>query len=465
MTNSATQQDHIVHIFPPKGSLDLLSQMESNIMQCTATSEVYQLFRSCLLAVLNTGSITDDSAEIFNQHKDFSADILRTERGIKLKLTNPPKEVFVDGELTELIRRNLFSVLRDILFVRGVSDAFHRYTPSDPAPKITITDVIFSILRNANALTLRNGPDLIVCWGGHSINNDEYQYGRELGYELGLRRLNICTGSGPGAMEAPMRGAAVGHAQQAYKESRFIGVTEPSIIAAEPPNSLVNELIIMPDIEKRLETFVRMGHGIIILPGGVGTAEEFLYILGLLMQKENRDQYLPLILTGPKESHTYFEQLDQFVRAVLGEEVTQYYEVIIDNPQLVAQKMSRAMPKVKEHRKAKEDLYTFNWTMHIPKSFQTPFIPTFENMRNLNLRRNQPIEQLAANLRCAFSGIVAGNVKEVGMREVATHGPFELHGDPDIMHLIDELLESFVAQGRMKLPGTEYQPCYTVIRD
>ncbi|SQC15344.1 decarboxylase [Klebsiella pneumoniae] len=41
-------------------------------------------------------------------------------------------------------------------------------------------------------------------------------------------------------------------------------MTEPSIIAAEPPNPLVNELIIMPDIEKRLEAFVRIAHGIII---------------------------------------------------------------------------------------------------------------------------------------------------------------------------------------------------------
>jgi predicted Rossmann-fold nucleotide-binding protein len=31
---------------------------------------------------------------------------------------------------------------------------------------------------------------------------------------MGLRELNICTGCGPGVMEAPMKGAAVGHAQQ-----------------------------------------------------------------------------------------------------------------------------------------------------------------------------------------------------------------------------------------------------------
>lgn len=104
---------------------------------------------------------------------------------------------------------------------------------------------MFSILRNARALHVGEAPNMIVCWGGHSINENEYLYARRVGTQLGLRELNICTGCGPGAMEAPMKGAAVGHAQQRYKDSRFIGMTEPSIIAAEPPNPLVNELIIM----------------------------------------------------------------------------------------------------------------------------------------------------------------------------------------------------------------------------
>lgn len=115
-----------------------------------------------------------------------------------------------------------------------------------------------------------------------------------------------------------MKGAAVGHAQQRYKEGRFIGMTEPSIIAAEPPNPLVNELIIMPDIEKRLEAFVRIAHGIIIFPGGVGTAEELLYLLGILMNPANKNQVLPLILTGPKESADYFRVLDEFIVHTLG---------------------------------------------------------------------------------------------------------------------------------------------------
>lgn len=81
-------------------------------------------------------------------------------------------------------------------------------------------------------------------------------------------------------------------------------------------------------------------------------------------------------------------------------------------------------------------------------------------MAGLALHRQQPIHELAANLRRAFSGIVAGNVKEQGIRAIAAQGPFTLHAEPELMTRLDDLLGSFVAQGRMKLPGKAYEPCY-----
>ncbi len=83
-------------------------------------------------------------------------------------------------------------------------------------------------------------------------------------------------------------------------------------------------------------------------------------------------------------------------------------------------------------------------------------------MAALNLHRNQPPHRLAADLRRAFSGIVAGNVKEEGMRAIEKYGPFEINGDRDIMQALDQLLASFVAQQRMKLPGSHYVPCYRI---
>lgn len=454
----------ITHI-SPLGSMDLLSQLEVDVLKRTASSHLYRLYRNCSLAVLNSGSQMDNSHELLSRFPDFDINVLRRERGVKLELVNPPQNAFVDGKIIRSLQANLFAVLRDILFVQTQITDAERCRGLNLDNSAHITNLIFFILRNARALHIDEDPNMIVCWGGHSINETEYLYGRKVGNELGLRELNICTGCGPGAMEAPMKGAAVGHAQQGYKNSRFIGLTEPSIIAAEPPNPLVNELIIMPDIEKRLESFVRLAHGIIIFPGGVGTAEELLYLLGILMHPENKDQVLPLVLTGPKESADYFRVLNDFVINTLGEEATRHYQIIIDDPVEVARVMKRAMPEVKDNRRSTGDAYSFNWSIKIAGDLQHPFEPTHENMAALNLYRNQEPEKLAADLRRAFSGIVAGNVKENGMQAIAQHGPFKIHGEEAIMQRMDAMLRGFVEQHRMKLPGgTAYEPCYEIIR-
>ncbi|OWO81072.1 LOG family protein [Photorhabdus luminescens] len=454
----------ITHI-NPLGSMDLLSQLEVDMLKSTAKSDLYRLFRNCSLAVLNSGSQTDNSKELLSKYTDFEINVLRRERGVKLELVEPPEDAFVDGKIIHSLQANLFAVLRDILFVHTQISDPGQQDYSDSENSAHITNRIFSILRHARALHTDDDLNMIVCWGGHSISKQEYQYGRKVGNQLGLRGLNICTGCGPGAMEAPMKGAAVGHAQQNYKNSRFIGITEPSIIAAEPPNPLVNELIIMPDIEKRLEAFVRIAHGIVIFPGGVGTAEELLYLLGILMNPENQEQVLPLILTGPKESEDYFQVLDEFIVHTLGEDMRRYYHIIIDNAPEVARIMKEAMPLVRDSRHSTGDAYSFNWSMKINYDLQQPFEPSHENMADLNLHPDQPPEKLAASLRRAFSGIVAGNVKEVGIQAIEKQGPFKIHGDVKIMGHMDKLLKDFVEQHRMKLPGgTAYEPCYEIIK-
>ncbi|EGQ9716119.1 nucleotide 5'-monophosphate nucleosidase PpnN [Vibrio alginolyticus] len=449
----------ITHI-SPAGSMDLLSQLEVERLKNTASSELYQLYRNCTLAVLNSGSHTDNSKELLDKYQSFDVNVVRRERGIKLELTNPPEHAFVDGEIIKGIQEHLFSVLRDIVYVNmHLADA-QRLNLTNP---IHITNLVFGILRNARALTPGIAPNLVVCWGGHSINGVEYQYTREVGNELGLRELNICTGCGPGAMEGPMKGAAIGHAKQRYTQQRYLGLTEPSIIAAEPPNPIVNELVIMPDIEKRLEAFVRMAHGIVIFPGGPGTAEELLYILGIMMHPDNADQPMPIVLTGPKESEEYFRSIDEFIRDTLGEEGQKHYEIIIDDPAEVARIMKRSMDSVRLHRKEKGDAYSFNWSLKIEPNFQLPFEPTHESMEQLDLSLDQEPQILAANLRQAFSGIVAGNVKAEGIREIERRGPFTIHGDAVLMKKLDKLLKDFVEQHRMKLPGgSDYEPCYRI---
>ena len=455
------EHDVVDTLISPEGQLEVLSKAEVVKLLDTSQGGLYQIFRNCALAVLNCGSSIDDGKELLERYKSFDISIVQRERGIKLEIKGAPAIAFVDGKMIKGIHEHLFAVLRDIIFISNEVTDNPKF---DMSRTEGITDSVFHILRNANVLQPQRNPNLVVCWGGHSINRIEYNYSKEVGYQMGLRDLDICTGCGPGAMKGPMKGATIGHAKQRLGKGRYLGISEPGIIAAESPNPIVNDLVIMPDIEKRLEAFVRTGHGIIVFPGGAGTAEEILYILGILLHPENADMPYPLIFTGPETAREYFIQINQFIGETLGEEAQKRYKIIIDDPEMVAKEMQLGIKQVREFRKSRSDAYYFNWLLKIDEEFQRPFKPTHENMRNLSLHKNQEKHLLAANLRRAFSGVVAGNVKDEGIRAIEKFGHFEIHGDPAIMGPMDALLASFVAHSRMKLPGKTYVPCYKVIQ-
>lgn len=450
----------------PVGAMDILSRAEQARLLDHSQGGLHEVFRRCALAVLASGQAQDDSRALLERYPDFDLSVVQRERGIKIDLRGAPADAFVDGRIIRGIQEHLYAVLRDVLFISGElqqSDQFDLDTAAGT------TDAVFHVLRNAGVLRSSIDPNLVVCWGGHSIGTTEYEYTKKVGYALGLRALDICTGCGPGAMKGPMKGAAIAHAKQRgttgdQSGGRYYGFTEPGIIAAESPNPICNHLVILPDIEKRLEAFVRCAHGIVVFPGGVGTAEEILYILGILMHPDNADEPLPLVFTGPAESAAYFERIDAFIGATLGDAARARYRIVVDDPVEVARAMQSGIARVREHRKASADAYYFNWRLRIDRPFQLPFSPTHQAMAALRLQRDQAPHELAAQLRRAFSGVVAGNVKAEGIAAVERQGPFELRGDAELMRHMDELLGSFVAQQRMKLPGTQYVPCYRIVR-
>ena len=460
METSIVIPDFVDARIGPRGSLENLSQSEIEKLLDSRAGGLYPLFRKCALAVLNSGSETDNAKEIFDRYKDFEVELVRQAWGIKLEIKNAPGQAFVDGEMIRGMKEHVFAVLRDVIFISNEIIESGRFDLSNPA---AITNAVFHILRNARILDYKAKPNLVVCWGGHSIGTEEYQYTKKVGYELGLRGMDVCTGCGPGAMKGPMKGATIGHAKQRIIGGRYIGLTEPGIIAAEPPNPIVNQLVIMPDIEKRLEAFVRLAHGVVVFPGGVGTAEEILYLLGILLEPANAGQPLKVVLTGPKSTADYFIHIRRFIEGTLGKKAAELLHVIVDDPAEVARFMVATMEQARDFRRSNSDSYNYNWLLKIPGPFQHPFEVTHESMRGLRLYRDQPAHELAADLRRAFSGIVTGNVKENGVRAIEKLGPYELTGDASVMKLLDELLTAFVAQKRMKLPGSAYRPCYRLV--
>ena len=100
----------------PKGSLEILSQSEVEKLKAVGEQGLYPLFRQCALAILNTGSDSDNAKTIMEAFADFEIEIIQQERGIRLNLKNAPANAFVDGVMIASSREMLFSALRDIVY-------------------------------------------------------------------------------------------------------------------------------------------------------------------------------------------------------------------------------------------------------------------------------------------------------------------------------------------------------------
>jgi hypothetical protein len=124
--------------------------------------------------------------------------------------------------------------------------------------------------------------------------------------------------------------------------------------------------------------------------------------------------------------------------------------------------MAKGLNAVRDHRRTTGDSYNFNWTLSIPRGFQLPFAVSHESVAALHVHLDQPVPERAVALRRMFSAIVAGNIKEAGVRQIAERGPYEIHADPQLMEPLDALLQQFVADKRMKLSG-DYKPVYRLV--
>lgn len=454
--------DKINAVITPIHSLAVLSRAETERLQDRTKSSIYATFRQCALAVLNADAPVDHVHGLEQQYHDFDIVILKTDRGIQLALINAPPHAFIDGEIIRGVAEMLFAVLRDLLYSSyEIGCGFHRFKISNAEQT---TDFVFQILRNADIFQEGRLPDLVVCWGGHVINRDEYDYAKSVGYALGLYNLNICTGCGAGAMKAPMKGAAIAHAKQRITNGRYIGISEPGIIAAESPNPIVNHLVIMPDIEKRLEAFVRIAHALIIFPGGVGTLEELMYMLAILLDPENKHIPRQIVLTGPHSSADYITEIYAFIGKTLGAEAQKKCHIILGDALLVAHIVQQQIQATCTYLTQTGGAFYFDWSVYIAKQLQQPFDITQIDTGQIYLEKNQLPAQRAASLCKVFSAIVAGNVKEKVVHHIQQHGPFIIKGENTMLEDLDQLLQMMIRQKRMKWSGDQYKPCYHIER-
>jgi len=445
-----------------------LSHLSGDVIDTltSKTNGIYQIIAgkvcTCCLGILGAQDHMLNTDSLPAEYPNFKVVMEKDRQSVRVILENAPSNAFVDGKLTRLRRGHLAAVIRDMalqsLHFKKVNDAKARSTlvekMIDDAGLLTPTKAIV----DDKLLSLGQ----VLCQGGHTIGHHDYNFCKRTGEELGLRYFEGITGGGPGTMRGALKGNRKGLEQQKIFNGRQIGFTAPDIIAAEPPNVYVTDLVILPDIEKRLEAFTRKMHAVILFPGGAGTAEELLLILAIKMHQRNANQHIPIALAAPKDSLSYLDTLTNFVKQALGPDVQDLYDVQVGSPEGTAKWIQNHMHHVLNARDKNDDSHEWNRSLYFPEELQVPFETTHENVAALHLHTNQELYKLCAELRKLFKAIVFGSVTTEGREYITKYGKYQVSGEPHIIDAIDTLLKRFIDEKRMRT--TSYEPCYDLVR-
>lgn len=163
--------------------------------------------------------------------------------------------------------------------------------------------ILSEYLEPRSRLDAEGVEDTIVFFGSARLKegNKYYEAARELAFRLtqwskgldpeGRRRFVVCTGGGPGIMEAANRGAS-------EARGRNVGLT-----IALPQEELVN-----PYVTRELEFhfhyffmrkfwFAYLAKALVVFPGGYGTLDELFEML-TLVQTKRMQKPMPIVLFG-----------------------------------------------------------------------------------------------------------------------------------------------------------------------
>src|SRR5690606_28848428 len=142
----------------PGGGLDVLSREEVARLRDASTGGMHELLRRCALAVLTTGSTSDDPRAARELYPDFDIQGHQLDRGLRLDLFNAPAIAFVDGRIIQGVAELLAAVVRDLVYT-AIDLGPGR--SGEPESSAGISDAVFRLLRNAHVLHPGGDPNLV----------------------------------------------------------------------------------------------------------------------------------------------------------------------------------------------------------------------------------------------------------------------------------------------------------------
>ncbi len=130
----------------------------------------------------------------------------------------------------------------------------------------------------------------VAIWGSARVQEGsaEYETARRLARRLAEEGYAVVTGGGPGTMEAANRGAA-----EAGGDSVGLNIQLPFEQVA---NTYANHKMEFRYFFCRRVMFVKESSGVVVMPGGIGTLDEFFEVLTL--KQTGKIEKLPIIMFG-----------------------------------------------------------------------------------------------------------------------------------------------------------------------
>jgi predicted Rossmann-fold nucleotide-binding protein len=394
----------------------------------------------------------NDTRAVREKFRHMTAEVGSGNGDYHILLRHVPRDVLYDGEnvIWQSVEQ-VSSALRDILFPPP--------PPESDADNHDHSDAVRKFAEHAGLLYRGERGLVVFTWGGHRVPRREYEFAKQCGYwlTLYLPDMENITGCGEGIMKAPFKGAQVAYGKQRsfsrFGRRDFIGLTEKNILAAEAPNELVNRLVVFPNIEQRMEAFIRASHRGRAHPGGPGTIEEIMTMLALLSMPENQAIPYEFDLVEDEES-VYFRELDEYLKICFKGALDDLYSLHRGSPRQYASYVAETTRRLPMR-------YLWNDDLTFDPRIQEPFEVSFESMEALDLSRDQEPFSLLINLRRFFSSIVHLSVKDPDMVDGWGAERPRIKGDPDILAATDQLVRKLEAQGRIH-PEKKYATPYRV---
>lgn len=136
-------------------------------------------------------------------------------------------------------------------------------------------------------------------------NHPYYSLARLLGNKLAKLGLTVMTGGGPGVMEAANRGA-----KEAGGRSVGCNITLP---VEQKQNPYLDSFVTFDYFFVRKVLLFKYSYAFVVLPGGVGTMDEFFEAITLI--QTNKILSFPVVLIGKE----YFKPLMEFLKTMIEE--------------------------------------------------------------------------------------------------------------------------------------------------